>query len=369
VGRGTKIGAALAVVALGAAGAVFVLRGDSRPDPEGTAEDYLAAWEEADHDAMARLVADPPASFAARHQAVIDDLGVTESTYELTGVSTDGDEAIATFDAQLGLAALGNWSYEGRVRLAYDDGWQVDWSPQTIHPQLAENEQLTRSLERPTRAPILDSDGEPLVTAVPGTVVGIQPSRVVDRQQVKDALSRTLGVDPALVDQRLDAPGVEPEHFVEITRISNTRYEQVRDAIYPVPGTVFRDTTVRTSPSEGFAQHLMGRTGDITAERLEELGAARPATRSVSPDWRPASRPSSPAPLRVRSASSPPTTRPQAKARATARARARKQATAKARARATSRSCWRASRAPSPSRSRRRSTARCSPPSKVPWPG
>jgi cell division protein FtsI/penicillin-binding protein 2 len=42
--------------------------------------------------------------------------------------------------------------------------------------------------------------------------------------------------------------------------------------IYPLPGTRFRDTTLRLTPTPGFAQHLLGRTGEITAERLEELG-------------------------------------------------------------------------------------------------
>jgi cell division protein FtsI/penicillin-binding protein 2 len=277
--RGTKILAGVAVVAVGAAGAVYVLRDGSRPEPDGAAEDYLAAWEQPDFAAMERLVADPPESFIDTHQAVIDDLGVTEASYEVTGVSTDGGDAIATFDAQLSLAGLGEWSYEGRLRMHYtsrqgEDGraWLVDWSPLTIHPHLGEGERLARTVERPERAPIVDAAGDPLVTTAPGTVVGIQPSRVTDRQQVKDALAANLGVDPALIDQRLDAPGVQPDHFVVITTISSERYEQVRPAIYPIPGTVFRDTMVRVAPSPGFAQHLLGRTGEITAERLEELG-------------------------------------------------------------------------------------------------
>jgi cell division protein FtsI/penicillin-binding protein 2 len=282
VARGTKVAVVVVVVvALGAAAAVYVLRGDSRPSPDSAAEDYLAAWEEPDLESMERLVAEPPESFVETHQAVIDDLQVSEASYEVTGISTDDDEAIATFDARLTLAGLGDWSYEGRVRLRYTsregqdgDTWLVDWSPATIHPDIGEGERLTRTTQRPERAPILDSQGQPLVTAAPGTVVGVQPSRVADRQQVKDALATNLGVDPAVVDQRLDAPGVQPEHFVPIVTIPTERYEQARDAIYPVPGTVFRDTFVRVAPSEGFAQHLLGRTGEATAERLEELGAA-----------------------------------------------------------------------------------------------
>ena len=65
---------------------------------------------------------------------------------------------------------------------------------------------------------------------------------------------------------------MEPNHFVPIITVSQARYTQVEPVIYPLPGTRFRDTTTRTTPSLGFAEHVIGRTGEITAEGLEELG-------------------------------------------------------------------------------------------------
>ena len=89
---------------------------------------------------------------------------------------------------------------------------------------------------------------------------------------MKAALQQQLGVDPVAVDRALGAPGVEPNHFVPIITVSQARYTQVEPVIYPLPGTRFRDTTTRTTPSLGFAEHVIGRTGEITAEGLEELG-------------------------------------------------------------------------------------------------
>jgi cell division protein FtsI/penicillin-binding protein 2 len=102
--------------------------------------------------------------------------------------------------------------------------------------------------------------------------VGLEPRRIQDRQQVKNALQQYLGVDPATVDAKLDAPGVQPDHFVDIVTVEKTRFDQVRPQVYPVPGILFRDTTLRAGPSGGFAQHILGRTGDVTAELLDELG-------------------------------------------------------------------------------------------------
>jgi cell division protein FtsI/penicillin-binding protein 2 len=275
----TKAGLVLLVLALAAgAGVFYVLQGNDEGDPNSAAEDYLDAWAADDVAAMQDLVVEVPSDFEEVHQALAEDLGIEEARYEVSGVSVDGDEAIATYDATLTLAGLGEWSYDGRLRLARgagDDGdvWLVDWTPAAIHPQLRDGQTLGLTRHQPERAAILDDAGEPLVTNQPGRIVGLQPSRIQNLQQVKDALQTALGVDPALVDERLNAPGVQPDHFVEIITIPNSRYDQVEAAIYPVPGTVFRDTNVRMGPSQGFAQHVLGTIGEITAEQLEELGS------------------------------------------------------------------------------------------------
>jgi cell division protein FtsI/penicillin-binding protein 2 len=258
---------------------VVVLRSRDTDDPEPAAQRYLDTWAGDDTEAMAELVADPPGDFAELHQAVVDSLGVQRAEYEVTGVSTDGDdEAIISFEASLDLTGIGGWTYDGRLRLIPneedDDAghWKVDWAPSTIHPGLTAESRLAVRRQVPERAPILDRDGEPLVEARPAVRIGVEPRRVQDRQQVKDALQQHLDVDPATVDARLDAPGVQPDHFVDIATFEQDRFEPVRPQVYPVPGLLFRDTTLRAAPSAGFAQHILGRTGDITAERLEELG-------------------------------------------------------------------------------------------------
>src|SRR5690606_37751290 len=75
-------------------------------------------------------------------------------------------------------------------------------------------------------------------------------------------------------DTELDRPGVEPDHFVPVVTVPEDRYEQVRAEIYEVPGLVFQETTERAGPSDGFARHTLGRTGEITAELLDQLGPA-----------------------------------------------------------------------------------------------
>src|SRR5215204_3104184 len=257
-----RLVALVGVVLLGAAVfAIFALmRADDGPNPADDARAYLAAWEEGDTAAMEELVDEPPASFATLHQDIAENLRVIDASYDLGAVDDDGDTAIARFTAALQVDGLGQWDYGGTLSLVEaDDGWLVDWTPAAIHPDLGNGQTLTRSREMPPRAPILDKDERPLASMSAGRIVGLEPRAITDLNQVKAALQQQLGVDPADVDASLGAPGVQPDHFVPIITISQARYEQVEPVIYPLPGTRFRDTTLRLTPTPGFARHLLDR--------------------------------------------------------------------------------------------------------------
>ena len=265
----------LVVVLFAAAGAFFALRKDHEPDAAPVARDYLDAWQDGDFEKMRDLTVDPPDDFVELHEGIVENLHAEGTAYELTGTSveSDGKEAIASFTATLRLTGLGEWSYDGSLHMERGKkDWAIDWAPSTIHPKLKADQTISRTREWAPRAPITDKDDNPLVEARDAKVIGLEPRRIQDLQQVKDVLASTLGVDPATVDERLNAPGVEPDHFVEITTVDLAKYESVRAIVYPLPGTVFRDTTRRAAPQAGFAQHILGRTGEITAEQLEELG-------------------------------------------------------------------------------------------------
>ncbi len=148
----------------------------------------------------------------------------------------------------------------------------MDWAPDAIHPELGQGEHLERTRVVPERAPILDANDQPMAIGRAARIVGLEPRAIVDLNQVKAAFQQALGIDPAAIDEALNAPGVEPDHFVTITTIDKTLYDQVAPVIYPLPGTRFRDTFLRGGPTAEFATHVLGSYGDITAERLDELG-------------------------------------------------------------------------------------------------
>ncbi|MDP8937147.1 MAG: penicillin-binding transpeptidase domain-containing protein [Actinomycetota bacterium] len=264
-----------AVVALVVAlvATVLFLRGGDEDTPRAEVRAYLDAWAASDLGAMAALVDAPPADFNAQHTAMADALGVSAARFEPGPVDRDGDRATAPFEARLTLRGLGDWPYTGRLDLVRrQDRWLVSWTPATLHPELQPGQRFSRARTRPERAPILGAGDRPLTTGGEVVSVGVEPQRVRDRGEVTRALQQQLGVRPGVVDTELGRPGVRPDFFVPIVDVPRDRFNSVRPALEPVPGILFRARAARVAPSPDFARHVLGRTGEVTAEGLARLG-------------------------------------------------------------------------------------------------
>lgn len=266
------IGLVVLAVLLAAGAATFALtRDDALPHREVAA--YVAAWEQFDGGAMSRLVAAPPPGLSAAVTGMRDDLQVTSARITAGALHRAGDRVQVPFTADLDLAGLGRWTYQGSLALQKAGGaWKVAWTPSSLHPDLGPGQRFDRTRTWPVRAPILGADGTALVSATDVVDIGLEPDRIKDRAQVQAALKQQLGIEPAAVDAALAAPGVRPEYFVPVARVRPDRFAQVRPVLDPVPGIFFQRTTGRLAVSEDFALHVLGRYDEVTAERLHELG-------------------------------------------------------------------------------------------------
>ncbi|TDD31170.1 cell division protein FtsI [Actinomadura sp. KC06] len=133
------LAAVLAAVLVTGLAAGWALRRDrDRDTPEQVAARYFAAWSKGDLEGMGELVADPPADFAAQHQALSRGLAVNTIALEPRPVVRSGpDAARAAFTVTRSLASHGSWSFASELRLGRVDGrWRVRWSPATLYPGL-----------------------------------------------------------------------------------------------------------------------------------------------------------------------------------------------------------------------------------------
>ncbi|MFN2589846.1 MAG: penicillin-binding transpeptidase domain-containing protein [Actinomycetota bacterium] len=246
----------------------------SRAALERTVDGYLTAWGKGDWAAMQRLILSPaPASFRTVNEQMFDALRVSGARYTSGEIEPAGRSASVPFTARLELTGLGPWTYRGTLQLTrVREQWRVSWSPNTVHPKLKKGLAFGRTRTWPERAPILARDGDALTIQGDVVTIGVVPGRVERDKEVVDALRRYAGVDPKDAKAAIHAPGAKPTWFVPVITLRLHRYEQVRSKLYPVPGIFFRRGRGRILLREGFAQHVVGRVGEITAEQLKALG-------------------------------------------------------------------------------------------------
>jgi cell division protein FtsI/penicillin-binding protein 2 len=272
--RRWMIVAVVAVVVLAAAGggAWWLLRPKARPDPVAAA--YLEAWGRKDWSAMQARVAAPPADFAAQHTAMLDALRVTQAGFAPGTATVDDDRAEVPFQARLALRALGDWSYQGVLRLVRRDGrWRVDWSPATLHPDLAAGQRFQRTRTWPDRAPILAADGSELAGPGPTVTINVVGERVKDPAQVAEALETLAKVPRAAAGKALADAERRPNQAVPVATLPQADYDRIRDAIHPVPGLSFEQAVGREYRGPASTRPLLGTVGPVTADDLKELGA------------------------------------------------------------------------------------------------
>jgi cell division protein FtsI/penicillin-binding protein 2 len=263
--------AVLALAGIGA-GVWWALRPKARPEPVAAA--YLAAWGRSDWAAMQAQVAAPPADFAKQHTDMVERLRVAEASFAPGAATVTDDRAEVPFSARLRLRALGEWPYDGVLRLVRrDDRWRVDWTPATLHPDLAAGLRFQRTRTWPDRAAILAADGTELAGPGPVVTVNVVGERVKDKAEVVDALARYAEVPREVARRAVADAERRPSQAVPVVTMPRSDYDLVRDDIYPVPGLSFVEGVGREYNGPASTRMLLGSVGPVTADDLKKLGA------------------------------------------------------------------------------------------------
>jgi cell division protein FtsI/penicillin-binding protein 2 len=266
--------AVVAVVVLAAAGggAWWLLRPRARPEPVAAA--YLEAWGRKDWPAMQAQVAAPPADFAARHTDMLETLRAAEASFTPGPATVTDDQAEVPFQARLQLRALGEWPYQGVLRLVRrDDRWRVDWSPATLHSDLAPGLRFQRTRSWPERAPILAADGSELAGPGPVVAVSLVGERVKSPAAVAKALVTYVGVSRDQARKVLADAERRPNQLVPVAVLAEADYRSIREFIHPVPGLSFQNGVGRETNGPASARMLVGSVDPVTADDLKRLGA------------------------------------------------------------------------------------------------
>jgi cell division protein FtsI/penicillin-binding protein 2 len=276
----------LAVVLAVGAGALFAIRRQSSGPPalpSGQVDAFLRAWGAGDGRTMASLLDRPPTTdLAVLATTLVDTAPGSRAHYTRTSLVRDphGDGATATYHGHIDVAGFGPFDWNGtlaiaRVKLAKQAVWRIVWQPSDLYPGLAAGRHLTLQLSWPPRASITAMDGSLLAGPRSVVTIGLEPDRIATTLgHIKQLLHTLVGTDPATIDAALRAPGVRPNYFVPVATVpDDDRYRTVlRPRLAPVPGVFFQHSRSVLPTSDLLGAQLIGSTGDITAERLHQLG-------------------------------------------------------------------------------------------------
>ncbi|HEX6873564.1 MAG TPA: penicillin-binding transpeptidase domain-containing protein [Micromonosporaceae bacterium] len=182
------------------------------------------------------------------------------------------NDATAAVDVDWAVGGV-TWRYRTTVRLnRKDDAWRVVWSPSTLHPELNDGDSLAVRRLPAARAAVVDGAGQAIVKGRPVVVVGIEPQRVTDQRALLAELAaafKSVGVSVSLADLPAELGRAKPDAFVEVVTLRREAYDQIRDRIRDLPGTVFREGELQLAPTRSFARALLGTVGPVRKDQMD----------------------------------------------------------------------------------------------------
>jgi cell division protein FtsI/penicillin-binding protein 2 len=282
---GLRVFIALVVLVVFAVGAVVFLVKTTGPPPlpKSEVDAYLKAWSTGDTRTMASLLDTQPPDLATAATSLVKSAPGSKATYTRTTLVRDKqkDHATATYAAKVDIAGFGPVAWKGTlhlVRLKKADGeqWEILWNPANLYPGLKTGQHLTSTRVWATRAPIIASDGSFLAGSQAIVKIGLEPDRISKSlPKIKQLMQQLVGTQPSTIDAALHGPGVKPNYFVEIASVpDDARYaSELRPKLAPIAGVFFQHDQGVVTPAGLVSEDLLGRVGEITADRLKQLGA------------------------------------------------------------------------------------------------
>jgi cell division protein FtsI/penicillin-binding protein 2 len=266
--------AAIAVAALAGVLVLIVViavRSLGGPSAATALDGYVAALEGGDPEAAAMFTDGDPGLVADMIQANIDGLDEATLDAEVVEVAETGSDATAKVRMNWDVPEFGSFEYtnDALTLTQADDEWLIDWSSRAIHPALREDGQRLGTVEIfPDRAPILDRDGEELVSLGSVVDVGVLPSEVEDTAATVDAIAAVTEVDPETLTKAIEA--AEPDAVVPAITLREEDFAPVETELRAVPGIQLAGRETPLAPTRDFARALLGTVGPATAEQVEK---------------------------------------------------------------------------------------------------
>ncbi|MEC3982720.1 penicillin-binding transpeptidase domain-containing protein [Amycolatopsis sp. H20-H5] len=254
------------------------------PGPDDVLADFLGALTSGDVARAAGLTDSPDAAKALLGQARAA-LGPESMEAFDQVVKTKDENATATYKLVWHLPKARTWTYSADAQLySAQDGWKVHWLPTALHPQLAAQQSLAVKADPAQLAPVLDRDSMPLLK--PQTVVGVvvDPAKAGDTGVVADKLGAALNrFEPTVTGQSIrdGLKTVKPGGSYPVVNLRSGDYQQVKPAIYDLPGVRFSQQERLLPADKDFGKQVLPAMRSLVEERVAGAAGWRVVTLDV----------------------------------------------------------------------------------------
>ena len=266
--------AAAAIAALSAVFIVIVAIAVSSlggPSAEDGLEGYLSGLEDGDPEAAAAFTNGDASLVADTIQANIDGLDAATVETEVIEVSESGSDATARVRMTWDVPELGEFEYtnDAITLSTSEDDWLVDFTNRAIHPALREDgERLGTVEEFAPRAPILDREGEELMSLGSVVDVGVLPSEVEDTEATVSAIAAITDADPETLSKAIE--DADPKAVVPAITLRQQDFSPIESELRAIPGVQLAGRETPLAPTRDFARALLGTVGPATAEQVKK---------------------------------------------------------------------------------------------------
>lgn len=258
--------------------------------PEARFARYARAWGEGRYGEMHALLTErsraayPLDGFTARHANIYGGIGAKAIAVVPSGApeperGAESGVLLLPFAFSMDTrAGTVSFAQRARLRLEPESGatppeWRIEWSHAMIHPDLGPDDKVRVARLPGMRGRILDRNGAPLAEDGDALEAGIVPGKLAARSaEVKLAAAKLLGIDAALIDRKLSAAYVKPDHFIPLRAIPADDAAR-KEALLRLPGVMLSAKRSRLYPLGARACHLTGYVQRATAEDLKREGA------------------------------------------------------------------------------------------------
>ena len=249
----------------------------AKGDPFDFADRFALIWMSGDYSALFDMVHEdsqrltPYTVFADFYNNFEAATSLTKITVAVVNVTAES----ALFHVDLRTRYYGTFEYTVVLKLAELNGnFYAIWHPSAIHPDLPLGGAFKSFIKRPRRGNIYDKDG--LILATTGAIryVGLDRINIQgrgNREGIEEVLL-DIGFEKDVIAEAFDSE-LDLQQRVKVGEVTEEILAAVIEAQRSYPGLIMWIEEFRLHPLGSAAAHIVGYTGEYTANELANLQA------------------------------------------------------------------------------------------------